>query len=251
LANATFPGTFLYDNLMIEANVLEAARGNGVEKLLFLGSSCIYPKHASQPIPENALLSGPLEPTNQWYAVAKIAGIKMVEAYRRQYGCDFVSVLPTNLYGPGDNFHPDHAHVAAALLRRFHTAKAARAPSVTVWGTGTPRREFLFVDDLADACVFVMTHYSADQAVNIGTGEDITIAEFARLIARTVLFEGEIVFDASKPDGTPQKLLDTSQLVSLGWRPAIPLDEGLQQFYAAFLAGELAAVPQPRIRQTA
>jgi GDP-L-fucose synthase len=207
-----------------------------VKKLLFLGSSCIYPKLAPQPMTEDMLLTGPLEPTNQWYAVAKIAGIKLCEAYRRQYGADFVSVMPTNLYGPGDNYRLEDSHVPAALIRRLHEAKVANAPSVTVWGTGTPRREFLAVDDLADACVVVMKHYSGDEFVNVGTGEDITIAEFARLVAEVVGYEGKFAFDTSRPDGTPQKLLDVSKLASLGWRARTPLRAGLAAAYADFLA---------------
>ncbi len=238
LANDSYPGTFLYDNLMIATNVMEAARKTGTEKLLFLGSSCIYPREAPQPMVEEALLTGPLEQTNQWYAIAKIAGIKMAQAYRRQFGCDFVSVQPTNLFGPGDYFHPEHAHVPAALLRRFFEAKLKEASSVTVWGTGNPRREFLYVDDLADACVFVMEHYSDEQPLNVGTGEDLTIAEFAQLIAQTVGFTGRIDFDPSRPDGAPQKLLDVSRLARLGWQAKIPLGEGLDKFYEAFLASE-------------
>jgi GDP-L-fucose synthase len=237
LTNNSFPADFIADNLQIELNVIRTAFSARVKKLLFLGSSCIYPKFAPQPLTEDMLLSGPLEPTNQWYAVAKIAGIKLVEAYRRQHGADFVSVMPTNLYGPGDNYHPEQSHVPAALLRRFHEAKLAKAPQVTVWGTGTPRREFLAVDDLADACVFVMRHYSAEGFLNVGTGTDITIADFARLIAEIVGYQGEIAFDTSRPDGTPQKLLDVSKLAALGWRPKTPLRIGLMAAYADFLAG--------------
>jgi GDP-L-fucose synthase len=238
LANSSYPASFLYDNLMIAANVMEAARAARVEKLMSLGSSCIYPKYAPQPIPEEALLTGPLEPTNEWYALAKIAGLKLGAAYRRQYGCDFISVQPTNLYGPGDNFHPQHSHVPAALLQRFHEAKVRQLRSVTVWGTGRPRREFLFVDDLADACVFIMKHYSQEEPVNIGTGKDTTIADFARLIAATVGYKGEIIFDSSKPDGTPRKVVDVSRLTRLGWSAKTSLEEGLQQFYQAFLDSE-------------
>ena len=236
-ANSTYPADFIADNLGIALNVIRGAHRHGVKKLLFLGSSCIYPKLAPQPMTENMLLTGPLEPTNQWYAVAKIAGIKLCEAYRRQYGADFVSVMPTNLYGPGDNYRLEDSHVPAALIRRLHEAKVANAPSVTVWGTGTPRREFLAVDDLADACVFVMKHYSGDEFVNVGTGEDITIAAFARVVAEVVGYEGEFVFDTSRPDGTPQKLLDVSKLASLGWRAETPLRAGLEAAYADFLAG--------------
>jgi GDP-L-fucose synthase len=236
-ANSTYPADFIGDNLGIALNVIRGAHVHGVKKLLFLGSSCIYPKLAPQPMTESMLLTGPLEPTNQWYAVAKIAGIKLVEAYRRQHGADFVAVMPTNLYGPGDNYHPEDSHVPAALIRRFHEAKVAKSPSVAVWGTGTPRREFLAVDDLADACVFVMKHYSGDEFVNVGTGADITIAEFARLVAEVVGYTGKLSFDASRPDGTPQKLLDVSKLSALGWRAKTPLREGLKIAYGDFLAG--------------
>jgi GDP-L-fucose synthase len=238
LANNNYPATFLYDNLMIAANVMEAAHKIGTEKLLFLGSSCIYPRDAPQPMSEDALLSGPLEETNQWYAIAKIAGLKLAQAYRRQYGCDYVSVQPTNLYGPGDNFHPEHSHVPAALLRRFHEAKTSGKDNVVVWGTGRPRREFLYVDDMADACVFVMQHYSGESPLNVGAGEDITIADFAALIAETVGFSGTISFDTSRPDGTPQKLLDISRLEALGWQSRTPLREGLKKFYEVFLEAE-------------
>jgi GDP-L-fucose synthase len=236
-ANATYPADFIVDNLQIELNVMRSAFAAQVKKLLFLGSSCIYPKLAPQPMTEDMLLSGPLEPTNQWYAVAKIAGIKLAQAYRRQHGADFVSVMPTNLYGPGDNYHPLDSHVPAALIRRCHEAKVAKSPSVTVWGTGTPRREFLAVDDLADACVFVMKHYSGDEFLNVGTGEDITIAEFARLVAEVVGYGGTLSFDASRSDGTPQKLLDVAKLSTLGWRAKTALRDGLAEAYADFLAG--------------
>jgi GDP-L-fucose synthase len=236
-ANDSYPADFIVDNLQIELNVVRAAFAVQVKKLLLLGSSCIYPKLARQPMTEDMLLTGPLEPTNQWYAVAKIAGIKLCEAYRRQHGADFVSVMPTNLYGPGDNYHPQDSHVPAALIRRFHEAKVAQTSSVTVWGTGTPRREFLAVDDLADACVFVMKHYSGDEFLNVGTGEDMTIAEFARLVAEVVGYSGKLLFDPSRPDGTPQKLLDVSKLSALGWRAKTPLREGLAEAYADFLAG--------------
>ncbi len=234
-ANSTYPGTFLYDNLMIEANIIHAAARAKVEKLLFLGSSCIYPRAAPQPMPEAALLTGPLEPTNEWYAVAKIAGIKLCQAYRRQYGCDFIAAMPTNLFGPGDNFHPENSHVPAALLRRFHEAKQAAAPDVTVWGTGRPVREFLYVDDLADACVFLMTHYSEDYHVNVGTGQDITIAAFAEAVRETVGFSGEVVFDTSRPDGMPRKVLDVATLAALGWTARTSLRDGLRHYYAWFL----------------
>jgi len=235
LANASYPADFLEDNLAIELAVIGAAARCGVEKLVFLGSTCIYPKFAKQPMSEDQLLTGELEPTNQWYAVAKIAGIKLCEAYRRQYGRDFNSVMPTNLYGPGDNYHPEHGHVVAALIRRFHEAKLNNASKVVVWGTGTPRREFLYVDDFADACVFVLKNYSDAQFVNIGFGEDITIAELARLVAEIVGFRGEIVYDTSKPDGTPQKLLDVSRLSTIGWKAKVPLREGLAKAYDDFL----------------
>ena len=235
LANNTLRAEFLYENLVLATNVVHAAHENGVEKLMFLGSSCIYPRLAPQPLREDALLTGLLEPTNEPYAIAKIAGIKLVEAYRAQYGADFISVMPTNLYGPGDNYHPEHSHVVAALIRRFHEAKVAGARAVVVWGTGTPRREFLHVDDLADACVHVMRVYSDASLINIGSGEDIAIAEFARTVARTVGFEGEITFDTSKPDGTPRKLLDVSKLAALGWRASTGLDVGLRQAYASYL----------------
>jgi GDP-L-fucose synthase len=236
-ANSTYPADFIADNLAIGLNVIRGAHRAGVKKLLALGSSCIYPKLAPQPMREEALLSGPLEPTNEWYAVAKIAAIKLCEAYRQQHGADFVSVMPTNLYGPGDNYHPDNSHVPAALIRRFHEAKLAQAPSVTVWGSGKPRREFLSADDLADACVFVMKHYSAPGFLNIGTGEDVTIAEFARLVAAVVGYGGKIAFDTARPDGPPQKLLDVSKLKQLGWSPQIGLREGLAAAYADFLRG--------------
>jgi GDP-L-fucose synthase len=236
-ANGTYPADFIADNLAIALNVIRGAHLRGVKKLLFLGSSCIYPKLAAQPMTEDMLLTGPLEPTNQWYAVAKIAGIKLCEAYRRQHGADFVSVMPTNLYGPGDNYHSEDSHVPAALIRRFHEAKVAKSASVTVWGTGTPRREFLAVDDFADACVFVMKHYSGDEFVNVGTGEDITIAEFARVVAEVVGYSGALSFDTSRPDGAPRKLLDVSKLSALGWRAKTPLRDGLAVTYADFVAG--------------
>jgi GDP-L-fucose synthase len=233
--NNAYPVDFLAENLAIALNVIRGAYNVGVGKLLFLGSSCIYPKLAPQPMREDMLLTGSLEPTNEWYAVAKIAGLKLVEAYRRQYKADFISVMPTNLYGPGDNYHPEHSHVPAALIRRFHEAKLSGAPVVTVWGTGTPRREFMSVDDLADACVFTLKHYSADEFINIGTGQDITIGEFAGLIADIVGYKGKIAFDTTRPDGTPQKLLDVSKLARLGWRAQTGLREGLVIAYADFL----------------
>lgn len=235
VANDTLRGEFLYDNLLIAANVIHAAHQNGTEKLMFLGSSCIYPRLASQPLRENSMLTGSLEPTNEPYAIAKIAGIKMVEAYRSQYGADFINVMPTNLYGPGDNYHPEYSHVVAALIRRFHEAKVSGAADVVVWGTGTPRREFLYVDDLADACIHLMKTYSSSELVNIGTGEDITIAEFARMVATTVGYTGAIRFDPSRPDGTPRKLLDVSRLAQLGWRARTSLQEGIGLAYAAYL----------------
>ncbi|MDA9391953.1 GDP-L-fucose synthase [Bradyrhizobium sp. USDA 3311] len=236
VANNTLRAEFIYDNIAIAANVIHAAHRNGVEKLMFLGSSCIYPKLAAQPLREDSVLSGPLEPTNEPYAIAKIAGIKMAEAYRSQYGCDFISVMPTNLYGPGDNYHPEMSHVVAALIRRFHEAKVAGAKGVVVWGTGTPRREFLYVDDMADACVHLMKTYSGAELVNIGTGEDITIAEFARVVAEVVGYSGEISFDTSRPDGTPRKLLDVSRLAKLGWRATTSLEHGLKLAYATYLS---------------
>src|ERR1700761_7882135 len=231
VANNTLRAEFIYDNLAIAANVIQAAHQNGVEKLMFLGSSCIYPKLAPQPMREDAMLTGPLEPTNEPYAIAKIAGVKMVEAYRSQYGSDYINVMPTNLYGPGDNYHPEYSHVVAALIRRFHEAKLAGLPNVVVWGTGTPRREFLYVDDMADACVHLMKTYSGMDMVNIGTGEDISIAEFARVVASTVGYGGSISYDTSRPDGTPQKLLDVSRLASLGWRAQTSLEDGIRRGY--------------------
>jgi GDP-L-fucose synthase len=235
VANNTLRAEFIYDNLVIASNVIHAAHLNGAAKLMFLGSSCIYPKLAPQPLREDSMLSGPLEETNEPYAIAKIAGIKMVEAYRSQYGCDFINVMPTNLYGPGDNFHPEYSHVVAALIRRFHEAKLSGASDVAVWGTGTPRREFLYVDDMADACIHLMKTYSQAELVNIGSGEDITIAEFARLVAETVGYIGAISYDRSRPDGTPQKLLDVSRLAKLGWRARTSLKDGIKLAYQAYL----------------
>ena len=235
VANNTLRGEFIYDNLIIATNVIQAAHLNGTEKLMFLGSSCIYPKLAAQPLREDSMLTGPLEPTNEPYAIAKIAGIKMVEAYRSQYGSDFINVMPTNLYGPGDNYHPEYSHVVAALIRRFHEAKAAGISNVVVWGTGTPRREFLYVDDMADACIHLMKTYSDHELVNIGTGQDITIAEFARVVAATVGYTGGISFDASRPDGTPRKLLDVGRLTGLGWRARTSLIDGIKLAYQAYL----------------
>ena len=235
LANDTNPANFLADNLAMALNCIHVSHVVGVKKLLFLGSSCIYPKFAKQPMSEDQLLTGPLEPTNESYAIAKIAGIKLCEAYRRQYARDFISVMPTNLYGPGDNYHPEHSHVVAALIRRFHEAKINNAPTVVVWGTGTPRREFLYVDDFADACVFVLKNYSALQFINIGVGEDITIAEFAQTVAEVVGFRGNITYDASRPDGMPRKLLDVSRLSALGWKARTSLRDGLRKAYGDFL----------------
>ncbi len=241
VANNTLRAEFIYDNIAIAANVIHAAHVNRAEKLMFLGSSCIYPKFAPQPLREDTVLTGPLEPTNEPYAIAKIAGIKMAEAYRCQYGRDFISVMPTNLYGPGDNYHPEMSHVVAALIRRFHEAKLSGAKSVAVWGTGTPRREFLYVDDMADACVHLMKTYSGADLINIGTGEDIAIAEFARVVAEIVGYRGEISFDTSRPDGTPRKLLDVGRLTKLGWRATTSLHDGLKRTYDAYQAG--LAVP--------
>jgi GDP-L-fucose synthase len=233
-ANDTFPADFITDNLAIGLNVIRGSFNAGVKKLLALGSSCIYPKLAPQPISEEALLTGPLEPTNEWYAIAKIAAIKLCEAYRRQHGADFISVMPTNLYGPGDNYHPENSHVPAALIRRFHEAKLANVPAVTVWGTGKPRREFLCADDLADACVFVMKYYSAPGFLNIGTGTDITISGFAQIVSEVVGYTGKIAFDTARPEGPPQKLLDVSKINHLGWAARIPLREGLAAAYIDF-----------------
>jgi len=236
-ANDAYPADFIADNIAIALNVIRGAHLAKVKKLLFLGSSCIFPKLAPQPMNEDLLLAGPLEPTNEWYAVAKIAGIKLAQAYRKQFGDDFISVMPTNLYGPGDNYHPENSHVPAALIRRFHEAKVKSQPQVAVWGTGKPRREFLAVDDLADACIFVLKHYSDEPILNIGTGEDITIADFARLVARAVGYTGSFEFDTSKPDGSPRKLLDVSRLSALGWRAPTGLEQGLAATYADFLTG--------------
>ena len=236
VANDTLRADFIYDNIAMAANAIHAAHLNGVEKLMFLGSSCIYPKLAPQPLREDSVLTGPLEPTNEPYAIAKIAGIKMAEAYRTQYGSDFISVMPTNLYGPGDNYHPELSHVVAALIRRFHEAKLSDAKTVEVWGTGTPRREFLYVEDMADACVYLMKTYSGAGLVNIGTGKDIAVAEFARLVADIVDYNGEIAFDTTRPDGTPRKLLDVSRLEGLGWRAKTSLTDGLKQAYTAYLS---------------
>lgn len=240
LANDTRPADFLYDNLAIETNLIEAARQGGVRKLLLLGSSCIYPRLATQPMTEDSLLCGPLEPTNQWYAVAKISGIMLCRAYRRQYGSDFISAMPTNLYGPGDNFHERESHVVPALIRKIHEARQANAQSVEIWGTGSPRREFLHVDDCADALVHLMQHYSAEEHVNVGTGQDVTIRELAEMIARIGDYSGTFTYDDSKPDGTPRKLLDVTRLKQLGWEPQITLEAGLRNTYQWY--GEQMAV---------
>lgn len=237
-ANDSQPADFLYDNLMIEANLIHAAHETGVEKLLFLGSTCIYPREAPQPLKEEYLLTGPLEPTNEWYAIAKIAGIKLCQAYRKQHGCNFISAQPTNLYGPGDNYDLETSHVLPALLRKFHEAKESRTPSVTLWGSGTPLREFLHVDDLADALVYLLTQYSGDVPINVGSGSEVSIRELAETIARVVGYEAELEFDASKPDGTPRKQVDSTRLHKLGWNSARSLEEGLTHTYASFLAGE-------------
>src|SRR5437868_1906351 len=226
--NDTHPGDFLYDNLTIATNVIEASRRNGVAKLMFLGSSCIYPRLASQPMSESCLLTGPLEPTNEWYAVAKIAGLKLCQAYRRQYGCDFVSVMPTNLYGPNDNFDPLSSHVLAALLFKMDAAVREGREAVEIWGSGQPRREFLHVSDLADGCIFLLKSWSDEEPINIGTGTDVTISDLARAIADVVGFAGRFVYDESKPDGAPRKLLDVSKLAALGWRPSIDLKVGIR-----------------------
>lgn len=239
LANDTYPADFLYDNLMIEANVIEAAHVQRVEKLLFLGSSCIYPKFADQPITEDALLTGPLEPTNEWYAIAKIAGIKLCQAYRRQHGDDFISAMPTNLYGPGDNFDLAGSHVMPALIRKAHEAKEAGAASIEIWGTGTPRREFLHVDDLADGCVFLLKSYSDFEHVNLGSGTDIPIGDLAELVCEIVGFSGTITRDTTKPDGTPRKLMSGDKIAAMGWAPRIGLREGIAAAYRDFLAGHV------------
>ena len=233
-ANNTLRGDFLYDNLIMQANVIEGSRRAGVEKLLFLGSSCIYPKHAPQPMREDALLTGELEPTNEPYAIAKIAGLKMCDAYRHQYGCNFISAMPTNLYGPGDYYHPEHSHVLPAMIRRFHEAKVEGAKEVVCWGTGTPKREFLHVDDLAQACLFLMDQHHAAGWVNVGTGADLSIQDLALLVAQTVGYEGTVSWDHSRPDGTPRKLLDVSLMSELGWNASISLKEGMVEVYEEF-----------------
>lgn len=235
-SNNARPAEFLYNNLMIEGNVIEATRRNRVVKLMLLGSSCIYPRDAAQPLREEALLTGPLETTNEWYAIAKIAGIKLCQAYRRQYGCNYISVMPTNLYGEGDNFDPEHSHVMPGLIRKMHDAKRAGAREIVAWGTGTPRREFLHVDDMAAACIFLMQTYSGEGHLNIGTGKDVTIRELTELVRKVVGFDGAIRFDASQPDGTPRKLLDVSRLHALGWHHTIELEDGLRRTYDWFRA---------------
>ena len=239
-ANAARPVDFLHDNLMIEANIMRAAADNGVAKLMFLGSSCIYPRLAPQPMAEDALLTGPLEETNQWYAIAKIAGIKLAQAYRQQMGLDFISAMPTNLYGPGDNYDLESSHVIPALLRKAIEARDAGAATMTVWGSGTPLREFMHVDDLADALVFLLENYSAADHINVGTGQEVTIAEVAQTIADTVGFKGRLVFDASRPDGTPRKLMDSSRLLALGWAPRIGLADGLADAHRHFIESDRA-----------
>jgi GDP-L-fucose synthase len=244
LANDTAPADFLYDNLIIETNIINASHASGVRKLLFLGSSCIYPKFAQQPIVEEALLTGPLEPTNEWYAIAKIAGIKLCEAFRRQYGADYISAMPTNLYGPEDNFDLRSSHVLPALMRKIHTAKITGARSVEIWGSGTVRREFMHVDDLADACVFLLKNYSDSSHINVGTGEDLTIRELAETIADIVGCDAQLQYDRSKPDGTPRKLMDSAKLTRLGWQPQIGLRAGIADTYAWFLANRAASMQQ-------
>jgi GDP-L-fucose synthase len=237
VANDSRPAEFIYDNLAIETNIVHGAWKAGVEKLLFLGSSCVYPKLAPQPLTEDALLTGALEPTNQWYAIAKIAGIKLCQAYRRQYGCDFISAMPTNLYGPGDNYDLQQGHVVAALQVKIHRAKQSGAPTVEIWGSGTPQREFLYVDDLADALVFMIKHYSQELHLNVGTGTDVTICELAEMIAKVAQYEGAFVYDRSKPDGTPRKVMDVGRLTALGWKAKTSLEQGLKYTYEAYANG--------------
>src|SRR5579862_7053324 len=246
LANATRPAEFLHDNLAIQTNVIHAAWANGARKLLFLGSSCVYPKVAPQPIKEQYLLTGPLEATNEAYAIAKIAGLKLAAAYHAQYGFSAISLMPTNLYGPGDNFDLETSHVLPAMIRRFHEAKISGAPSVTLWGTGTPRREFLHVDDLAEAACFLMQNYNSPDLLNVGVGEDLTIAELAALVAGIVGYRGRIVFDSSRPDGTPRKLLDVSRIHALGWQARIPLEQGIASTYEWYIAGAAEGIPATR-----
>ncbi len=239
-ANNTYPAEFLHDNLVIAANCIHGAYAAGVRRLLFLGSSCIYPKHAPQPMPEDCLLTGPLESTNEAYAIAKIAGLKLCQAYRRQYGVLYHSAMPTNLYGPGDNYHPQNSHVLPALIRRFHEAKEQKLPEVTAWGTGTPRREFLHVDDLADACAFLLALANPPDWINVGTGKDVTIRELTEAVAATIGYQGKIIWDVTKPDGTPRKLMNVSLLSSLGWAARLALRDGLTRTYASFLQGQTA-----------
>ena len=246
LANSSRPAEFLFENLQIQNNLLHNARLAGVKKLLFLGSSCIYPKFAPQPLKEESLLTGPLEPTNEWYAVAKIAGIKLCQAFRRQYGSDFICAMPTNLYGPHDNYDPQTSHVLPGLIRKFHEAKSSGAPSVTCWGTGSPRREFLHVDDLAAACVFLMRHYSEERIINIGSGGDLTIRQLAQLVKRVVGFKGRILWDRSKPDGTPRKLMDSSRIFGMGWRPKIDLETGVARAWQEFAGDRPYSSPMVR-----
>jgi len=234
LANDSRPAEFIYDNIQIAANIIHACAEAGTEKLLFLGSSCVYPKNANQPMSETELLTGPLEPTNEWYAIAKIAGIKLCQAYRKQYGCDFISVMPTNLYGPNDNYDLQGSHVLPALIRKMHEAKKAQRETVEIWGSGKPKREFLHVDDLADACLFLLAEYSDEMPINVGSGDEVTITELAQIVAQVVGFEGRLVFDASKPDGTLRKLLDTSRLAGMGWKPKIKLVDGINATYNEF-----------------
>ena len=241
LANSTYPADFILENLAVQNNVIDAAYRHGAAKLLFLGSSCIYPRMAPQPIKEEYLLTGPLEPTNEWYAIAKIAGIKLAQAYHQQYGFNAISLMPTNLYGPGDNFDLKLSHVLPALLRKAHEAKVSHAPELVVWGTGSPRREFLHVDDLADACVFLMLHYNDPMIVNVGSGLDVTIRDLVDLVQRTTGYQGKVVFDAAKPDGTPRKLLDVSRINALGWKARIPLEEGIASTYRWYLENQAAA----------
>ena len=242
-ANQSMPANFIAENLSIASNIINAAHYYGVDKLLFLGSSCVYPREAVQPIEESSLLTGPLEPTNQWYAVAKIAGIKLCQAYHEQYGNDFISAMPTNLYGPGDNYHPEHSHVAAALLRKFHEAREGGAAEAIVWGSGKPHREFMHVDDLADACVHLIQYYSGIAPVNVGVGDDISIRDFAKLVARVVGYKGRITFNTNRPDGTPRKLLDIKTLTNLGWRAQIDLESGLRKTYKDFLKEQYSTNP--------
>jgi GDP-L-fucose synthase len=242
MANSTQPADFLFQNLQIQNNLIDGAYRAAVKKLLFLGSSCIYPKHAPQPMKEEALLTGPLEPTNEWYAVAKIAGIKMCEAYRKQYGCNFISAMPTNLYGPGDNYDLNNSHVLPALIRKFHEAKVSNSPTVSCWGSGSPLREFLYSDDLGEACVFLMRNYNESQFINVGSGTEITIRQLTELVKAAVGYEGQVVWDSSKPDGSPRKLMDNSRINKLGWNPRITLQEGIPLAYVDFVTKETSSL---------